>query len=332
MERIIWTDYAKSIGIFLVVLAHTPLNESLQNWIYVFHMPLFFFISGYLFSFDRHGSLKSFARLRFRQLIVPYAWFNAISFAAWFLVLRHYGSDAESGMSWWLPALNALLGNGGMMIHNVPLWFFVCLYIVEIVYYVFFRGQSHFWYAVTCFCLAGWANYALSPVYLPFSIGTALVAVCFYAAGNYVRSHGMRRSVLAAILSVCVTVVVAYLNGRINMHVNYYGSFPLFMAGGFAGIYMVFYICGLFRRTAAAEYVSCNTITVCGIHLLAFSAIKFVMVYLAGVSPDILSDSVLPDVVFAAAAMALSLAAARVIKRYFPFVIGLRRINYDSQR
>ncbi|GAB4345558.1 MAG: acyltransferase [Cyanophyceae cyanobacterium] len=51
-------DYAKGIGIFLVVLGHTlrgvvdvvfaaaPWTEALDRWIYAFHMPLFFLLSG----------------------------------------------------------------------------------------------------------------------------------------------------------------------------------------------------------------------------------------------------------------------------------------------
>lgn len=59
--RIQWLDYAKGIGIFLVVLGHTlraMVNSeilessitvnSIDRWIYAFHMPLFFLISGLL--------------------------------------------------------------------------------------------------------------------------------------------------------------------------------------------------------------------------------------------------------------------------------------------
>ena len=45
-QRKDYIDYAKAIGIFLVVLAHTPLKNEVSDWIYVFHMPLFFFLSG----------------------------------------------------------------------------------------------------------------------------------------------------------------------------------------------------------------------------------------------------------------------------------------------
>lgn len=325
MERIVWVDYAKSIGIFSVVLAHTPLYGPVQDWIYVFHMPLFFFLSGYLFSFGRHGSVRSFARVRFRQLMVPYVSFNVLSYLVWLTVLRHYGSGADSCVPWWSPLLNAFMGNGDRMAHNVPLWFFMCLYVVEMAYWVFFRNPSRRLASAAFFLVSGYAVSAFCPVRLPFSIGTALVGIVFYAAGQWWREHGVRRSPAMALAAFIITLAVACLNGRINMHVNYYGDYLLFLAGGFAGIYSVFYVCGFFRRSGFAEYVSRNTLTVCGLHLLTFSAIKFVMVYIMGVSPDILSGKVLLNVLFAAASMAVSLAAASVINKYFPFMTGRRR-------
>ena len=46
-ERIAWIDAAKGIGILLVVLGHTfNIPVWLHNWIYSFHMPLFFLLAG----------------------------------------------------------------------------------------------------------------------------------------------------------------------------------------------------------------------------------------------------------------------------------------------
>ena len=50
-------DIAKGIGIFLVVLGHfTVFASPLYHYIYLFHMPLFFFISG---MFAKPTSIKN---------------------------------------------------------------------------------------------------------------------------------------------------------------------------------------------------------------------------------------------------------------------------------
>lgn len=46
---------AKGIAITLMVLGHSPATGIIADWMYSFRMPLFFFVSGYLFK-DRHLS------------------------------------------------------------------------------------------------------------------------------------------------------------------------------------------------------------------------------------------------------------------------------------
>ena len=43
-----WIDALKGIGIILVVIGHVSLGNNLVKWIYSFHMPLFFALSGYM--------------------------------------------------------------------------------------------------------------------------------------------------------------------------------------------------------------------------------------------------------------------------------------------
>ena len=47
-KRISWIDMAKGYGTILVIFAHIHYG-GLRTWIYTFHMPLFFFLSGYVF-------------------------------------------------------------------------------------------------------------------------------------------------------------------------------------------------------------------------------------------------------------------------------------------
>ena len=41
-------DVMKGIGILLMMLGHIPVEGMVYKWIYSFHMPMFFLISGYL--------------------------------------------------------------------------------------------------------------------------------------------------------------------------------------------------------------------------------------------------------------------------------------------
>jgi acyltransferase len=64
--RFPWIDALKGFGIALVVFAHYSLPEALDTYIFSFHMPLFFFISGFLFNFVKYnGSVINFIKGRF---------------------------------------------------------------------------------------------------------------------------------------------------------------------------------------------------------------------------------------------------------------------------
>ena len=47
--RVDWIDLTKGIAIFLMVCGHIGLPGALSNWIWSFHMPLFFLMSGLLY-------------------------------------------------------------------------------------------------------------------------------------------------------------------------------------------------------------------------------------------------------------------------------------------
>ena len=68
-SRISWIDMAKGYGTILVILAHIGSGIG-RLWIYTFHMPLFFFLSGYVFS--TKYEFREFLGKKVKTLIVPY--------------------------------------------------------------------------------------------------------------------------------------------------------------------------------------------------------------------------------------------------------------------
>lgn len=90
-KRIDWLDYAKGIGIFLVVTGHTlramvkseileasPMVDGIDRWIYAFHMPLFFFISGLLIERSLSKSLPKFAIDKLKTIAYPYIFWSLL--------------------------------------------------------------------------------------------------------------------------------------------------------------------------------------------------------------------------------------------------------------
>lgn len=78
--RIDSLDILKGIGIIRVVVGHMIGNQLyIRPWIYAFHMPLFFMVSGYCFNIAKHPKWLSFAMSRVWSLLVPCALYTVIS-------------------------------------------------------------------------------------------------------------------------------------------------------------------------------------------------------------------------------------------------------------
>ena len=196
--RLHWIDALKGMGIMLVVFAHHSLPVALDTYIFSFHMPLFFFISGFLLDFEKYAeSGANFAKGRFRSLIVPYFGFALLTCLFYFLLdtafqpevinIKFFEADALYGVYSILYAL------GPMISYNPPLWFLTCLFITEL----FFYGLAKKYYSepkklLFWLSAAGVIGYLYSeyvPFRLPWNVDVALSAVVFYGAGNLFRKY-----------------------------------------------------------------------------------------------------------------------------------------------
>lgn len=120
-KREAWIDWSKTILIFLMVLGHNNLPGCERTWIYGFHMPAFFIISGYLFK------PRPWKRT-IKGLFIPIVVFSIVRFC--FYVLNQ---SVKGTMLWdWsligrclLPFLKANVYNEVTLFSGV--WFLMCL-------------------------------------------------------------------------------------------------------------------------------------------------------------------------------------------------------------
>ena len=81
VKRIEWIDVCKGLGIFLVFIGHTnvsQLSRTLYDWIYSFHMPLFYMLSGLVFDKTKYNKFRKYINRRFKTLILPFFILNTI--------------------------------------------------------------------------------------------------------------------------------------------------------------------------------------------------------------------------------------------------------------
>ena len=82
-NRIEWIDIARGIAILFVCLGHRDIPPIFSKWIYTFHMPIFFFISGYITKYDG-VSFGKFMNKKLCGLVIPYFSLGAVYiFSEW---------------------------------------------------------------------------------------------------------------------------------------------------------------------------------------------------------------------------------------------------------
>ncbi len=137
-KRIIYFDICKGLGILLVLIGHlqndtifsySPYILSLCSWIFSFHMPLFFIISGMIIYLKKEDQkdLKETAGRKFRSIMIPYFWFSLIYILIVFYLLF---VSKEIPLNTLFVQLWYVFGMYGM---NV-LWFLPALFASELIF------------------------------------------------------------------------------------------------------------------------------------------------------------------------------------------------------
>ena len=77
VSRLYWLDIAKGIAILLMVIGHTSIPTFLSNFIWAFHMPLFFIASGWTTNWQKTDFI-GFTKRKIRTLMVPFIIYSLV--------------------------------------------------------------------------------------------------------------------------------------------------------------------------------------------------------------------------------------------------------------
>lgn len=132
-DRINYMDVAKGIGILLVAMGHNDLAAVLpfmKKLIFSFHMPLFFFLSGYFFNATLPFWI--FVKKRFDGLLKPF--FFTI-FMLYFLSISFDKTSLPTAIT---RIVKSMYGTGNYL-DWIQLWFLPHLFVVSIYAYLFYK-------------------------------------------------------------------------------------------------------------------------------------------------------------------------------------------------
>lgn len=235
-ERVVWIDQLKGVAFFFVILGHMGIPATLESWIFSFHMPIYFFITGLHFNIDKLAQQKPLDYLKklAQRLLIPYVWLQLLSMCLRFLqntVLQHTETPAA------LYLRGMLYANSKKMdAPSNPLYFVLLLFMAEAALYFLIRltkGSRPFVFGLTILLLP--LSLLTQSVPLPWHVNVVptvmFMILCGEVLGRFYRANEERikaltlpRALLWAAALFALGAVLWYCNGRTSIHGNEYGK------------------------------------------------------------------------------------------------------------
>lgn len=329
--RLDYNDLAKAIGMLTIIWGHIRLSGWSNSFVYAWHIPLFFFLSGMVFKKEKYADFKTFLKKKVKSLLIPYLIFSILTWLIWaiFSYLTHAEID-----SLWMPLAETVIaqGSGGFLVHNVPLWFVTCLFVMEVMYY-FIADIKKVGIIVLTLLLAA-LSYCMITYFkrwdvtlLPWNLEVACLGLPFYAAGHlvvqkwehqkmqdWVCGHKMTSCLLTMFLATMV-LLGSHYNGSISFgHAAIHNPLITYPCA-FMGIAMMLLICMLLANTKACienkrwmqwlKWFGRNSFTAMAIH----NPIKGFVCVVVGMLAHCSSDAVSHNSLFSLVAFILTLIA-----------------------
>ena len=315
-KRVLWQDIARAIAIILVVCGHCDnfTTFSIQKFAGLFFMPLFIFISGYLFkdrAIESLGDLKAFLKRRVLPIYKYYLTYEIIFFLLTnvFFKIGFYSSSVKYGDKVLYPITSVpdfVIGIAKIVVlmgrepFCAAFWFFIALIFVVIGYsiirYVASRLENRINKDITitfgvllCFALGCIMRYTINiPRFSP-----SLTLILFYHLGNltYVYRDKLNfNNIYIAVISL-IGLLILYNFGSVSMNRNVFTD-PLFLIiTSCFGIYFVFFISKIIENkstkiTNGLVYIGQNTLPIIAFHIFCFKIPMLIQLYFGVISFD----------------------------------------------
>ena len=237
-KMIDYIDVYKGIGIFLMLVAHVSFWGKIDHFIHAFHMPMFFFVSGFLYRKKDTPILRVIAG-KARALLLPYFVWGIIASVICLLV---YGKEKMLQNIEHLIYIN----NTGLVLNNA-LWFLTAIFLAEVIFFILDRCLPAYIKiaVVIALVIIGSCAKIVFPFTLPWSLSAAFAGVGVYFAGTCARKYSenlFNAPVYVYAIAAIIVIGLIFINGELNMRTESYAIIPisLFDSVAMSGIILIF--------------------------------------------------------------------------------------------
>lgn len=285
-KRIIWIDYAKAFAIAFVVFGHISSRNVWTDWVYSFHMPLFFFLSGLTLKPQLENIYKPLFRL-FKRIMIPYFLYSGLYLL--YNILQNV--CLHKHLPIFLNFIGIFLQIRGTN-YTVGLWFLPLIFLAEMfIYFVITKKKWIQYMLISIAALLGFTYAQTIGRALPWGLDAVPIAAFFIYMGyecKPIKNIEIRSSGHPADFRTYTYVIVAlFLNfilGRgnvalsganVDMHKLMYGNPILFIVAAIFGIIFILLVCQtLPYNIGILSLIGQQTLSIYCMHGLILSFLK----------------------------------------------------------
>lgn len=222
-----YIDIYRGIGILCMVIGHIYIGFIFDKFSHAFHMPMFFFVTGYFFTLKNE---KDFFWGKVKTLLVPYCIFGIINILI-YSIIQNVDCITMLKHLFWVNT-EGLYDVGAV-------WFLTSLFWASMIYFLLrkmIKNKILLLLLVVMVSVLGNVMSIFGGYRLPWSLDAAFVAVGFIYIGNIVRENEENEIIRALlnvkpiflIILIVIDLGLIFINGYINMRTGEYSNVVLF--------------------------------------------------------------------------------------------------------
>lgn len=327
MQRVSWVDVCRGIAILFVMYAHMLPSDSYRYIFYAFHMPLFFFLSGFVFK-EQFGSFWSLIKKSFKTILLPYFMFAVLTYLFWFLK-EHTTHNTLQDFLYQLQGIVYGSGNNGYLYFNVALWFLPCLFITKIGFAFLTKITTDTKALIIALIGLSLIGYELSTYYLlaklPYGLEIACTSIVFFGTGFLIKRNVQllekikSRGFVIFAAGLLLTIILATINytlygTQIDLRLNRINNYFLFYGAAFCGIATWVAFSMVIGTNRILEYIGKHTLYLFVWHYLLFSYLRDITAVI--ISTDIkFNTQFLMPALFTAISVWLILLGTKMVRK-----------------
>ena len=273
-QRNIEIDIMKGIAILCVMLGHTTwIPGWLGSFIYSFHMPLFFIVSGYFAKTysEYQGNGWDYLLKNMRQLVAPYIVIAGLSCIFPLVQAIHYSDmSLVTHKALALVLATDKTWEDSLFDYDIPpIWFLLALFWGRMIFYWLSKWEK---WLIPISALLTIAVILLHPyIVTPFCLGRGLEGLVFIAIGWAYRKYSfpLWLKIAGGVCWLCSMWL-----GGLDMYFYRYSCMPIDIIGACGGTLAIYYVSKGLAKTALKPFFAwCgrNSLFILGAHTIESS-------------------------------------------------------------